>query len=404
MPKRKRPAQFGIYYLSQRRNSPYWCRTWFDSITRQTKRESLGTEDLEEATDLLKSWFIKYGDRPLQQAEKLTIAEAALRYYAQHGQHLKGAGAGVQARNLEIAIEHVGELTVAEFKRDKQEKFARELSQKYRPATIRRIFDAVFAALNRARQCEELESVPPRIRLPNSPPREFVATVDQLAAFWDAKKPPQLQMFFVLLLSTGARPSTVLELTRFQCDLEDRFIDLNPPGRVQTRKRRPVIPMCSAARDWIATADNGPLVHYHGRPISYPNRSWRRVRREAGLPEAFTPGAMRHTVASELYRRDVPETQISEFLGHAMPRRISEGYVKRRPRFMAETIEALDAFFEEIAQRSETSFTPMRVSGVLTPRLKSVPNSESHCKTLENGGRGWVRTSDPYGVNVVLSH
>ncbi len=398
MPRKSRPAQFGKYYLSKRRNSPFWCRTWFDPVTRQTRRESLGTENLEEATDLLESWFIKYGQQPLRAAENLTIAEIAMRYYAQHAQHLPGAGAGVQARNLEIAIERVGDLTIAEFTRDAQERFNRQLQEKYRPATIRRIFDAVFAALNRSYQCEEIDRVPPRIKLPDSPPREYIASLDELARFWDAEKPPQMQMYFILLLATGARPSTVLELTRFQCDMSRGLIDLNPPGRTQTAKRRPVVPMCDVARAWIEMADEGPLVHYHGRPIKYANKSWRTVRRTAGLPEQFTPGAMRHTVASELRRQGVPPAQIAGLLGHTMPNwRTTERYAKYDPRFMAETTAALNEFFNEIALRTETALIPQRVSGVLVPR------SGGH-NPLETGGRGWVRTSDPYGVNVVLSH
>ena len=374
MPRKKRPVQFGKYYLSKRSNSPMWCRSWFDPVTRQTKRESLGTEDLAEAAETLKSWFIKYAEQPLRSSEQITLAEVAMRYYAQHGRYLPGAGAGVQARNLEIVIEHVGELTVAEFTRDAQERFNRRLKEKYAPATIRRIFSAIFAALNRAYQCEEIDRIPPRIRLPDSPPKEYVATIDELATFWDADKSPQMQMFFVLLLATGARPSSILQLSRFQCDLRNGFIDLNPPGRAQTAKRRPIVPMCDVARAWIEAAKGGPLVHYYGRPIKYPNKAWRELRRSVGLPEEFTPGAMRHTLASELRRKGVPPAQIAGLLGHSMPNwRTTERYAKYDPRFMVETTEAINRFFDDIAQRTETGLDPQRVSGVPMAR-REVPN------------------------------
>ncbi|MCA8889642.1 MAG: site-specific integrase, partial [Parvularculaceae bacterium] len=329
----------------------------------------------------------------------MTIAEVAMRYWSKSaqwdraGQLRSVAAAGTIRRNLEIAIEKVGELTVSQFNKARQQEFARELAEKYRPATIRRVFDMMFAALNYCFDAEELDRVPPRIRLPDSPPKEYVASLDEIAKFWDAEKPPQIQVFLVLLLATGARPSTVLQLTRFQCDLERGIVDLNPPGRIQTAKRRPVIPMCRVLREWIESANEGPLVHYNGRAIEYPNQSWRRVRRSLGMSESFTPGAMRHTVASELRRQGVPPAQIAGLLGHTMPNwRTTERYAKYDPRFMAETVEALDRFFDDIALRTETSLTPKRVSSVLvTERGSDNP--------LIYGGRDKDRTCDPYGVN-----
>lgn len=403
MPRSERTCQIGDYWLSKRANSPNWCRTWFDPVTRQTRRESLGVTDLREAEQKLARWVIENADRPRQQAEQLTIAEAAMRYWARSaqwdraGQQRSVKAAGTIRRNLEIAIEKVGELTVSEFNKAKQQEFARELAVKFRPATVRRVFDMLFAALNFCFDAEELDRVPPRIKLPDSPPREYIASLDEIAKFWDAEKPAQLQMFLVLLLATGARPSTILELTRFQCDLERGIIDLNPPGRTQTAKRRPTVPMCRVLKEWVAAADEGPLVHYMGRPIEYPNQSWRRVRREIGLPESFTPGCLRHTVASELRRQGVPPAQIAGLLGHTLPNwKTTERYAKYDPRFMAETVEALDRFFEEIARRIETRLTPVRVNRVL------VADRETD-KSLIYGGRGKVRTCDPYGVNVVLS-
>ena len=403
MPRTERPVQIGKYWLSKRSNSPMWCRTWFDPATRQTRKESLGVADLEEAKLRLARWVIEEAERPRQAADDLTIAEAAMRYWSKSaqwdktGQPRSVKAAGTIRRNLEIAIEKIGELTVSEFNKAKQAEFARGLSHRYRPATVRRVFDMLFAALNYCFDAEELERVPPRIKLPDSPPREYIASLDDIAKFWDAKKPPQLQFFLVLLLATGARPSTILELTRFQCDLERGFIDLNPPGRTQTAKRRPTVPICQVAQAWIEAADEGPLVHYQGRAIEYPNQSWRRVRRATGLPEAFTPGAMRHTIASELRRRGVPPAQIAGFLGHYLPNwRTTERYAKYDPRFMAETVAALDGVFNEIAERIETRLTPLRISGVLV-------TDREPPKSLKSGGRDLDRTSDPYGVNVVLS-
>jgi hypothetical protein len=64
-----------------------------------------------------------------------------------------------------------------------------------------------------------------------------------LALLWSAERPAHLRMFLLPLMGTAARPQSVLELTRIQCDLDCGLIDLNPPGRTETAKRRPVVPV-----------------------------------------------------------------------------------------------------------------------------------------------------------------
>ena len=83
--------------------------------------------------------------------------------------------------------------------------------------------------------------------------------VAELAALWDAADPPHLRMFLLLLRGTAGRPAAVLKLTREQCDLDRGLIDLNPPGRAQTKKRRPVVLMPDFLRPWILQAVAGPL-------------------------------------------------------------------------------------------------------------------------------------------------
>jgi integrase len=59
------------------------------------------------------------------------------------------------------------------------------------------------------------------------------------------------------------------------------------------------------------------------------------------------PYAIRHTVASELYARDVPENQIAVLLGHKVEGKATRWYVKVRTSrndYLAEAITALDAW------------------------------------------------------------
>ena len=43
----------------------------------------------------------------------------------------------------------------------------------------------------------------------------------------------------------------MIELKRSRCNLDRRVIDLNPSGRTQTKKRRPILPMADWLAPWI---------------------------------------------------------------------------------------------------------------------------------------------------------
>lgn len=68
----------------------------------------------------------------------------------------------------------------------------------------------------------------------------------------------------------------------------------------------------SAATGWLFPSPRGE------RPITVRHmaRAWVAARRAGGLPEIYTPHAMRHSCATALARSGVPEADISRFLRH----------------------------------------------------------------------------------------
>ncbi|MGB8313154.1 MAG: hypothetical protein WCE69_01560, partial [Aestuariivirga sp.] len=70
-----------------------------------------------------------------------------------------------------------------------------------------------------------------------------------------------------IALNTWARPEAILDLSvRAQVDFEHSLIDLNPPSRKQTKKRRPIIRLTENLRGW--------LEHWgEDRPLSYQART-----------------------------------------------------------------------------------------------------------------------------------
>ena len=52
--------RIGSYFLGQRPNSDKWCACYFDPQSRQTRRSSLGTSDLQEAQVRLAAYVTKH--------------------------------------------------------------------------------------------------------------------------------------------------------------------------------------------------------------------------------------------------------------------------------------------------------------------------------------------------------
>ncbi len=404
MRRNDRPGQVGDFWLSQRPNSSVWCRTWFDGASRQTCRASLGTDDLAAARLALARWVTLYGHRAAQQPRDVLILDVFARYMEKHGRHT--VGAGVQRRNLFIAGERMREgATVAEFTLDAQHTLTRRMAADgYKPGTIKRVLGATKAAVQWAWKNGELERPIPFLTVQEGPPRERIMDVAELAAMWDAAELAHLQMFFLLLLGTAGRPAAVLELTREQCDLDRRLIDLNPPGRAQTKKRRPVVPMPDFLRPWIKQASAGPLVQFRGKGVQKVNKAWREARDAARLDALVVPYTVRHTIATELRARGVPELELAGLLGHSMPNfRTTGRYAKYAPTHLSAARAAIDALATEIGRaatrpihpKTSMSETGVRVSCVL------VPSATGGNPLLPGAGEG-IRTLDPNLGKVVL--
>jgi hypothetical protein len=180
-----------------------------------------------------------------------------------------------------------------------------------------------------------------------------------------------------------------------------RLIDLNPKGRKQTKKYRPVVPITNTLLSWLGKPVGERYVLYHGMPIASVKKSFARAAAMAELADV-SPYCLRHTMATELRARGVPEWEIMGMMGHKNAvARTTERYARFRPEYLGEAVKAIDAYFVDLREAFSPllpdPINPVRASSVLVPKLEV---SQSPGK---DGGRDWDRTSDPYDVNVVLS-
>ena len=394
-----RLGQIGQFWLSRRRNSRVWYRTWFDPGTRQTRRASLGTADFAAAGIALAEWITKNVATRRAQPADLTLARVFARYQERHGRHVIGAEA--QRVSLAMMLRAVPEaITVAAFTLDAQHEAVRALQTRgYAAGTIKRSLGAAKAAVNWAWNNGELERPIPFLKLPEGHGREHVLTIAELAQLWNADMPQHVRVFLALAIGTAARPESILQLSRFQCDLDHGTINLNPPGRVQTKKRRPILPMADWLRPWIEAAE-GPLVAWRGKPVHKIAGAFQTMRDAAGFGPDVTAYTLRHTIATELTARGVPELEIAALLGHRMPNSRTTGrYVHVAPERLVSARKALDAIaaeVEQVATRPMSSQTSVRASCVLGPTA-GVPLTG-----WRYGAGEGIRTLDPNLGKVVL--
>ena len=107
-----REFQLGDFWLSKRRGSQAWCRTWFDLGDRQTKRVSLGTTDHNEARQALTDWFVLNHAKKDEKPADATLAEVFARYFEHYGSTIRSSG-NIQ-RALSFWLDFHGAATVEE--------------------------------------------------------------------------------------------------------------------------------------------------------------------------------------------------------------------------------------------------------------------------------------------------
>ena len=352
----ERTGEIGGYWLSKRAGSDHWCRTWFDADTRQTRRASVGTSDVQAAKVRLWEWFAKYGRVGKQQAAETTLELVLVRYYQQHATGLKSAEMARVA--LGYWSDFFSGATVSEVTPARQREFIDWLKARRDPPLsdgyVKRILTVGKSALNRAYREGEIDTVPFVVPGQDSPARKQTLSVSQSVALWRVAEQPHERMYLALAYGTLARPEAILGMHKSFADLDRRLLDQNPPGRRQTKKYRPMVPICDFLLPWIESAPGGPLVAWRGREIASFKTAWRKMRAAAGLPVDTVPKIIRHTMATHLRACGVPGEEVQGMLGHKAYSGRTEDYAVFAPDFLGKAAAAIDGYMNEL-----------RASGVL---------------------------------------
>ena len=393
--KGKRVFQIGEYWLSKQARSEAWCRTWYDEAARQTKRASLGTADLREAQERLTEWCVAHLRPENAGLDQISIAEALRVYWEEHGATIPSAdNAMVSCRYW---LDFFEDKSIAEAaKMPMQRRFHAWLAEEHglSGSTINRVVSVGRAAVNRAWKNGEIASAPyfAVVEEDEKEPLGRPLTIEETARLIEGMRTEHSVRFCLLMIGTLARPDAVIGLSREQCDLEHGLIRLNPAGRKQTKKYRPVVKLPPMLRAMIKESGPGPLLTYGGKPIRSVKTAFRGARRRAGLGEEVNPYSFRHTLARWMRKEGVPGWEVAAQLGHkGRGLSTTEIYAPFDPSYLDGACAAIERFACELRVKS-----PL-IDDAINNRLKNFDDYQGL-----NGGRYWARTSDPSDVNTVL--
>lgn len=270
--------QFAHYWVVRYCESKTLHVCWYDPATHQVGRRSLKTTNLEQAFVKVRALEDRgivgdpgtvLNERPLQ-----TVTEL-LDWHLPYTQTLASAEAEEIAINRlkgHFGSRRIASLVLTDFERFRDAVVAKGLTI----GTVSRTLTVLRSAVKRAVKNRRLrgDDAPfvPEFATKNYwrsvPPKARIMTLDELASLFDMLAEMHLIVYSVYLINTVARPGAILDLTAAQIDLARGLLALNPPGRIQTTKFRPVLPITDTLRPWCTDLAPGHLITWRGHSTS----------------------------------------------------------------------------------------------------------------------------------------
>jgi len=374
----KRLFQLDKYWLGREKGSDFIFYYWYDPGAGRTRRKTTGERDLEKAKLWLAKLVLAEPPKEPQSPDVVPIVTVRRFYWRYHANKIRSQDAARRAFFLlysylrgcvKEGAPKVGDFSLARqhdfmiWCRDQHRLSAKSISTylSYIKAAFR------FAATPRLvedgrgekREVRILSSAPHIVdgetavakitALPKSKPRDWIPQDHELAAMIDGIEHEHVFRYVIMALNTWARPEAILELdVSKQVDFEHGLVDLNPPGRPQNNKRRPLIRLTNNLRAWLLYWNLDRPIVENGYPVKQvDNRTLKKAAARGGAPTLFTKYTFRHYMATRIRR--VPGIRVdreerADWMGHADPEhRQTQWYESFDPDYLESCMRATDA-------------------------------------------------------------
>lgn len=340
-----------------------WYILHHDGI--RDRRQNTGCRDDRSAEKFFADWLAARGEKRdpggPKPPDSLSIAEMLTDWLESHAAAKISAARSAQA--AEILLKFWGDDTVADITPERQTGYIawrRETGKSCKSGqilsntTIRLEIATLRAACKWAAKHQKLTHAPEFILPEKCESRDRWLTPAEAQMLLTECREPYLKLFVQLALYTGSRKQAILDLRWLQVDFDRDLIRLNPPGRTQTSKRRPPVPIATPLRAALiaakATANTPWVIELTPQqadrikapalaPLGDIKKGFALACRRAGLTDV-TPHTLRHTCGSWLAQAGVPMTEIAVWLGHSHTR-TTELYAHLSPEHLRGAAAAL---------------------------------------------------------------
>jgi integrase len=395
--------EIGGWWLDGVAGSPFWYAFRYDADAGRVCRESLGVDDLETAKLAISTKALIACPKEID-----SYLSSILEDYFQNVSDAKPSGP--QARYAGgVVLEFWGDTARASDISDKRQKAFAEWSRdrKHSISYIARNLSVLSAALRHSLgdRAPKVWSWPgtvaEKIGAAEPEPREWIPSDVQLAAFLDSLATDQSEhvlRYCILALNTLARPGAILELTPGQVDHALGLINLNPAGRKQTKKRRPIVRLPGTLKPWLADwggDDDELYVFYHGYQIARVRHTFKRRGEALGIPE-LTPYSLRHKMATELRARGVSREELAYQMGHKLPDlRTTDRYTKFDKRYLATAMTMIEQYIGDLNQLTKRNLFQPDTPKILPRRVPTITFEETEIPLGSMVGAAWIEHATP---------
>lgn len=203
---------------------------------------------------------------------------------------------------------------------------------------------------------ESLLEKAPQVWRPEAPDREDRhLTVAEFARWFAEVRAIHARLYVEIAVATMARPAAILELKWSQIDWDHGTLHLNPPGRRQTKKRRPVVALDDQILKLLADAHRAAQSEYvierGGRKIDSIKKAFQAASARSGIH--VTPYTLRHTGAVWAVERGTGMAELAQFMGHDDDRTTQKHYARFSPTYLRSVASNLRAARNEALEVRE---------------------------------------------------
>ena len=360
---------YGRYWLVRDLNTDIYYISYFDEEARQTRRRTLNTTsgvDAEKIAEQLEKHGVTGDPKEFLDKKPMTLTAEVLDYYKKERVPKIRSGEAATSAIENYLRPRLGNTPVAVLRKRDIRKFQDGMIQEgHTIGYVSRIGSVLRASLNLAVEDEEIPAAPnvPEIRgdaeMEAEELRGRELTILEVAKLFDAISDVHMLDYNIAEINTAARPEAVLELVAEQIDWQHNLFEMNPAGRIQTKKFRPIMRISATWAPWLETVTRGPIVSYRGEAVKSIKTAMRNLVRKAELPGRVNSTSIRHTLGRYMENvAKVPGREISIFLGHVP---VAKKKSTRRysfidpyaPEYISNAIAAVEAFVREVNKHTK---------------------------------------------------